>query len=530
MTGEVVASKLLDRIAAMQAETQSQRAPESYASYWGNDFKVEIPETGVSLGELEKYLGEKLGHPTHVTGEVVREQGGLAITARAANRASATVSGPESKFDALLEQLGERVYGLTQPYRYGVWLQEHGRVGEAQKTFAGIAASGPASERAWGYLGLSNSALETQGVRARLAIVGRAAALAPGMFIPRQNMGLSENELSRPEKAIRDLALAIKLGEAPGHGGSRAEVIPSLSAWLAASIAVNRGDYPGAFSAFAHVGPDMLINSTQEFEDYIRALAGMHEISTARATMQDSQRWHLGIVFGDVTTARRIFTALFVDAQVRDWAAILHDARALSVHPENQAVASIGEERAAPLIAEAEAHLGKFREADRLISGTPPDCYVCLIARGTIRSLEHQPGASEWWMTRAAAAQPSIPFAYLEWGRDRMERGDLAGAIDKFREANLKSPHFADPLELWGEALMQENRSDLAIAKFEQANRYAPNWGRLHLEWGRALTYVGKRDEAKRQFAIASHCDLSAAEAGVLAKAVSRKGIGPIHD
>ena len=56
-----------------------------------------------------------------------------------------------------------------------------------------------------------------------------------------------------------------------------------------------------------------------------------------------------------------------------------------------------------------------------------------------------------------------------------LEEGKYDGAIAKFREANLKGPHFADPLEMWGESLMQENRSDLALAKFEEANKYAPN-------------------------------------------------------
>jgi tetratricopeptide (TPR) repeat protein len=512
LTGEVVASKLLDRIAAMQAGTQSQRAPESYASYWGNDFKVDIPETGISLGELEKYLREKLGHPTHLTGEVVQEQDRVAITARVADGGSATVSGPAGQFDGLVQQLAERVYGLTQPYRYGVWLQERGRIGDAQNTFAAIASSGPPSERAWGYLGLSNSALETEGVRARLAVVERAAALAPDMFIPRQNMGLSENELSQPEQAIRDLTIAIRLGEAPGHGGSRAEVIPSLSAWLAASIAVNRGDYPGAINAFARVGSDVLVNSTQEFEDYIRALAGAHQIAAARAVLRESARWHIGIVFGDVTAARRIFTGLFIDAQAGDWTTLLKDSRVLATLAPGHAVTALAEMRAVPLIAEAEARLGRFHDADRLISGTPADCYICLIARGTIRSLEHRSGAAEWWMARAASAQPSIPFAYLDWGRNRLERGDGDGAIAKFRDANARSPHFADPLKVWGEALMQKNHSDLALAKFGEANKYAPNWGRLHLEWGKALWYPGKKDEASKQFAMASTLDLSTSD------------------
>ena len=81
-----------------------------------------------------------------------------------------------------------------------------------------------------------------------------------------------------------------------------------------------------------------------------------------------------------------------------------------------------------------------------------------------------------------------------------LARGDPDDAIAKFKLANDKGPHFADPLEGWGEALMAKNQSHLALMKFTEAEKYAPNWGRLHLKWGEALVYAGKKDETKAQF------------------------------
>ena len=97
-----------------------------------------------------------------------------------------------------------------------------------------------------------------------------------------------------------------------------------------------------------------------------------------------------------------------------------------------------------------------------------------------------------------------------------MEKGDFDGAIEKFKTANAKGPHFADPLEMWGEVLMRENRSDLALAKFAEANKDAPNWGRLHLKWGEALLWSGNGPDAKKQFALAARLDLSAADRAAL--------------
>lgn len=99
-----------------------------------------------------------------------------------------------------------------------------------------------------------------------------------------------------------------------------------------------------------------------------------------------------------------------------------------------------------------------------------------------------------------------------DWGAMLLRKGDYDGAIAKFKLANAKGPHFADPLEMWGEALMQENRSDLALAKFEDASRFAPNWGRLHLEWGKALLSAGDKTGAAKQFALASQLDLTSSE------------------
>jgi tetratricopeptide (TPR) repeat protein len=105
-----------------------------------------------------------------------------------------------------------------------------------------------------------------------------------------------------------------------------------------------------------------------------------------------------------------------------------------------------------------------------------------------------------------------------------LRKGEAGAAIEKFKLAVEKSPHFADPLEMWGETLMLKNRSDLALAKFAEADKYAPNWGRLHLKWGEALSYAGKRDEAKKQFALAASFYLSAADKAALARAGAMHG------
>ncbi|MEJ1967129.1 MAG: hypothetical protein WDN03_00620 [Rhizomicrobium sp.] len=140
LTGEVVAGKVLDRLSALQEQTQSNRAASSYVNNWGNDIKVQIPETGVSIGQLYRYLAAWLGNETHISGEIYRDAVGLAVTARVGGQPGETLHGNDAALDVLIGRAAEAVYGSTQPYRYAVYLDNHGRSGEAQPIYRALLA------------------------------------------------------------------------------------------------------------------------------------------------------------------------------------------------------------------------------------------------------------------------------------------------------------------------------------------------------------------------------------------------------
>jgi hypothetical protein len=56
MTGQVVASQMLDQLTAMQNVTRASRSARSYANNRSDDIKVEIPDTGMSVGEAYRFL------------------------------------------------------------------------------------------------------------------------------------------------------------------------------------------------------------------------------------------------------------------------------------------------------------------------------------------------------------------------------------------------------------------------------------------------------------------------------------------
>ena len=122
LTGQVVAKQVLDRLSDLQAQTSSMRAANTYQNNWGEDLTVEIPETGVSLGEVRRYLHEWLGHETHISGEIYRTPTGLTMTARAGEDAGQSFTAPDADYDKLVTQVSETVYRRTQPYRYATFL------------------------------------------------------------------------------------------------------------------------------------------------------------------------------------------------------------------------------------------------------------------------------------------------------------------------------------------------------------------------------------------------------------------------
>ena len=161
LTGQVVASQMLDKLSAMQDVTYSARPPQSYENNWGNNLKVEIPETGVSIDELQQFLKDWLGHDTHITGEVWRTATGIAVTAREGSEAGATFTGPESDLDGLMQKAAEHVYSITQPFRYANYLDRDfaapdiaDRAARAAVIYRQLIAGPNALEQAWAWYGL----------------------------------------------------------------------------------------------------------------------------------------------------------------------------------------------------------------------------------------------------------------------------------------------------------------------------------------------------------------------------------------
>jgi tetratricopeptide (TPR) repeat protein len=419
----------------------------------------------------------------------------------------------EADLNGLVRQLSEKVYRLTQPYRYAIYLASHDRLAEAVPVLKAVAEIGPTRlDRAFGYGDWGWLSGEQDGIDTALRLLQRGTAVEPDNILAQANLGFVFTYKSLPEQAVREYQKALtllasnKLGMYSGREG-----IASKGS-LQARIDVQLGDFRDA----AQMATQVVQAGTSYSADTSAFLANMeadeHDLAGARATLVDTVNYRFDYLA--TSTADDILHAkMRINSEPQNWAGVLSDANAFApMLQKYPGLRSSLPTAAVPLTAYAEARLGKTADAEKHIAATPADCYDCLIARARIAEVQGQHGRADYWFARAIDGQKSIPFAYSYWGQALLERSNPDAAIAKFTLASKKGPHFADPLEGWGEALMKKNRSDLALAKFAEADKYAPNWGRLHLKWGEALGYAGKKDEARAQYQAASTLDLSAAD------------------
>ncbi len=131
MTGNVLAARLLDRFGAMDAGILT--FSEDFSGYHGraDEVRVEIPSTGVSIGEVDRLLRAWLGHETHVSGELVHTAKGLAVTVRYDGRPGVTAEGPADGLDALIQTSAENMFAAVRPLRFADYLSSHNRMPEA---------------------------------------------------------------------------------------------------------------------------------------------------------------------------------------------------------------------------------------------------------------------------------------------------------------------------------------------------------------------------------------------------------------
>jgi tetratricopeptide (TPR) repeat protein len=488
LTGEVVATRFLDKLRAMQTATESERPADSYEHNWGSELKVEIPQTGITFGEFGRLLRDKFGQVSHVTGEVIRTANGLGITARWGDDSPESFIGQESDIDDLIREAAEAIYRVSQPYRFTEFLFEHGRTAEALSVISQLAVNGPRSERGWAYsewgtLDLTASGDTRGATKHCLTGLGYADASTLQAEICLVNSAVWAGHDEKALEYSKNLTVHAQT-RAPGTTEAYFENNKIISTAYQASI---EGDIQKSAKDFtlAESAPDYLGTVKLAPALAATAFAMNHDPDAASKALDglepvdDSSFLRL-----DALSAFAALPAFWIDAAKNEWPAALADARKCDAWIDAHAatdklIALLSPVWIRPLEALAMAKSGDTASAESLIATTPLDCYLCVRVRGQIASIKHDWQSAEKWFSEAANQAPSLPFAFAEWGEMLLQKGDNTAAAAQFQASHRVGAHFADALKGWGDALARQGQSRAALAKYDEALRLAPEWKEL---------------------------------------------------
>ena len=470
LSGKVVAGDVLDALTRLQAATRSTSAKRNLSNAWTGDIKVEVPETGVSIGDIDRMLKARFGHDIHIDGDLVQtDTGGLALTVRGDRVLPKTFAGGPGDLDKLTTAAAEYVYGQSEPYLYAYYLMNAGRNAEAVAFSKAAYAGTDAADRPY-LLNVWADALGNTGATPQQTVpfYREALKLKPDFWTAYNNLMNTDLMLGDEEGAWR---IGETMRRAAGGRPGRApeyeyqnwdQIIWNLQAWRAETLADAQAN--GGIGA----------NITAEAPVIADIDVRLHDPADAELQLQTAQ--------GDAT-----------DPGIVAMTHLVHGRIALDAGDAPRAVSEMeafGTAFANPVvsnnyagfncwIAPAEEAAGHPDKADAAL--TAGGRYVdCFRFRGDI--LDHRgdwPGAQRAYAQSVAIA-PDLPAGYYSWGVALARHGDLTGGIVKLAAANQRGPHWADPLKAWGDLLAREGRWKDALAKYDAALKYAPAWVQLH--------------------------------------------------
>jgi tetratricopeptide (TPR) repeat protein len=481
-SSQAVAENLVSRLAAIRstANRNSLAQTEEIHADQASRVKIEIPQTGVSLDELEHFVHRWLGHQILVNGEVRNETGGdISIGLHIADAEPIEVRGPSADLDRLIQETAERAFSSVDPSNYIIYLLASDRGPEALNAAeryvrsSDVQKTGSAQNRATAYSlwGVADPDRHRALSRSLIAI-----DLDPRVMVGWVEAARSSAQLGHDQAANEYYHKVL--------GTKIEEQLPQIRRGYPyvireAHIAIDR-----ATGDFAALDADYRGQPSSVIEGYAqraRVAAALHDESLSREQLADA------LVAGASDDEARD-TRWYVSSAAGDWSQALVDAKAL-VEEETAKKPAASEpdwtgERALqtvyrPRLAYAELMNRDLASASALMTQTAADCYLCVRIRALIAASAGDPAGADRWFAEAVRQAPDLPTAYLEWGQTLLVRGDLAGATKQLTLAHEKGLHFADPLKALGDVLVKQGRPREALAKYDQGLKYAPNWAAL---------------------------------------------------
>jgi tetratricopeptide (TPR) repeat protein len=486
LTGTVVAGRVLDQLTILKSATFTAATRRKTTNAWSQDIKVQVPQTGISLGEIDRLLRARLGRDTHIGGDLVQEPDGqLSLTVRGDKILPKTFSGPPAELGKLTKGAAEYIYGTSEPTLFAMYLSQQGRFDDS------------------------------------LAFVAKAypeisAADRPEML---NTWGLSLIMTDKPAEGLARFRQALQIN--PRFWKVWANLAGNAEAVEGAESAYQAGMGMLAEARHAPAGEKMPLRYTANFYPQVQDWAGV--IAAYEEDAADKN--------GGGRTTMEISGPLIADAQasLHNWPEV--DRALLASDPDDTrtkiykiglaAVRALEEgdgPRAVTLleafhkqygascqIGQAYLAVGKLKEAEAAFNEalTPPVAQDCLSDSAALPEAKGDWLAAQATHAKSIALGPSLPYPHYRWGQALMRHGDLAAAEREFAIAHRQGPRWAEPLKAHGDLLAAKGRWAEAAAKYAQAEPLAPRWEQLHRAWAAASKASGDAKTAAAQLRLA---------------------------
>jgi tetratricopeptide (TPR) repeat protein len=479
-SGKVVAAQVIDALNRVNA-VESDRPSEvtAFSGAWSSDdLRLAIPDTGLSLSDIDRFLRIHLGQDTHITGDVVEigdpsgNNTSLQLTVRGDGLLPKTFFEQAEDPKALLKlttEAGEYLYGESSPLKFAQYLDLNGRFAEevafCKQAFHSVSNDDlkAALLKQWGEASANAGGSQSES----LVLFKKALQYRPNLWSAYNDAMDALWALGQEEEAWR-LGVTMQ-DKANGRPGRATEV--DYENWD--ELTWNLMPWRNAVSEDERVHSDIGTNTMNS--DIILADIDwrLHDfadaefrLTTARKIENDEAaeglthfvRSQLALATGDIAasvTEMRLFRAAYQRASLAAndpgylcWAAL------------------------------PEAKIGKIDEAlaDLAKQGSFVDCYRF---RADLLDQKGDWSSAQAWYQRAIALAPDLPAGYYSRGLAMLRHGNIESAMADFSEAMKKGPHWADPAKAAGDILWRDGKREAAMQHYKEALKWAPAWREL---------------------------------------------------
>ncbi|MGO9932705.1 MAG: tetratricopeptide repeat protein [Steroidobacteraceae bacterium] len=476
LNGKVLASSLRDQLWRIQAVNRSAAERLALSNPWTHDIALEAPETGVSLGQLERLLKRRFGHDEHIGGDLMQtESGALTLAVRGAGVRPKIFTGDPQSLDKLMTEAGEYVYRESEPALWTEYLVADGRYDDAIRFARGAYATVDPGERPY-LLAVWADAIAGNGdsgaLRDALSMYREAVRLKPDFWTAYGSIMFSLAALGEEEGTVQTGEQLMRA--AGGRPGRAPEIVyqsydaairdlPRVRAEQMADVQTRSrigGDARGAGAENLQVAETDVQMHDIEAAAILLKTASFDEGHAHNAAQATIDRALLAEETGDL------------DAAARQWDQFVSEYASPAVS------ASFADHMCSAALTYEQT--GQQAKADAAINAVGKLTFVdCERFRGDLLDLRGDWTGAQEWYAKAVQLAPSIPAGYYSWGVALAKHGQFESAAAKLKDAHQKGPHWADALKAWGDVLAKQGKIKDARARYNEALKYAPNWKQL---------------------------------------------------